>query len=188
MALTRKMLKAMGIEDDKIDQIIESHTDTVEALKDERNTYKEAAERLPGVEKELDDLKKAGDGGWKEKYEKEHSDFESYKNDIAAKQQREAKASAYRALLIEAGIDPKKVDTVVRAERDKVDSLELGDDGKIKNAADFTLAAQKDWADFKVETHTQGIDTPNPPGNGGGTVDLGTLSMEEYIAARKNQK
>ena len=33
MALTRKMLKAMGIEDDKIDQIIEAHTETVDGLK-----------------------------------------------------------------------------------------------------------------------------------------------------------
>ena len=29
MALTRKMLKAMGIEDDKIDQIIEAHSETM---------------------------------------------------------------------------------------------------------------------------------------------------------------
>lgn len=33
MALTRKMLKAMGIEDEKIDQIIEEHAESVNALK-----------------------------------------------------------------------------------------------------------------------------------------------------------
>ena len=43
MALTRKMLKAMGIEDEKIDQIIEAHTETVDALKVERDQYKEDA-------------------------------------------------------------------------------------------------------------------------------------------------
>ena len=31
--LTRKMLKAMNIEDEKIEQIIEAHTETVDALK-----------------------------------------------------------------------------------------------------------------------------------------------------------
>ena len=33
MALTRKMLGAMGIEDDKADQIIEAHAETVDALR-----------------------------------------------------------------------------------------------------------------------------------------------------------
>ena len=33
MALTRKMLKAIGIEDEKIDQIIDEHAESVNALK-----------------------------------------------------------------------------------------------------------------------------------------------------------
>ena len=33
MALTRRALKAMGIEDEKIDEIITMHTDTVDGLK-----------------------------------------------------------------------------------------------------------------------------------------------------------
>ena len=33
MALTRKMLKAMGIEDEKADEIIDAHAETVDALK-----------------------------------------------------------------------------------------------------------------------------------------------------------
>ena len=35
MALTRKMLKALDIEGDKADQIIEAHTDTVDGLKEQ---------------------------------------------------------------------------------------------------------------------------------------------------------
>ena len=57
MALTRKMLKAMGIEDEKIDQIIEAHTETVDALKEERDTYKEDASKLTAVQKELETAK-----------------------------------------------------------------------------------------------------------------------------------
>ena len=33
MALTRKMLKAMGIEDEKIEQIIEEHVESIDGLK-----------------------------------------------------------------------------------------------------------------------------------------------------------
>ena len=45
MALTRKFLKAMGIEDDKIDQIIDAHTETVTALKE--------ACRIPGISERI---------------------------------------------------------------------------------------------------------------------------------------
>ena len=51
----------MGIEADKIDEIISAHTDTVNALKEQRDTYKADAEKLPAVQKELDDLKAAAE-------------------------------------------------------------------------------------------------------------------------------
>ena len=73
MALTRKSLKAMGLTDEQVDSIIEMHTDTVDGLKEQVNTYKADAEKLPNVQKELDDLKAMGDGGYKEKYEKEQA-------------------------------------------------------------------------------------------------------------------
>ena len=38
MSLTRKMLKAMGIEEEKIDQIIEAHSETVDSLKAVRDS------------------------------------------------------------------------------------------------------------------------------------------------------
>ena len=48
MALTRKMLKAIGIGDEIIDQIIEAHTETVDALRQ----YKTDAEQFgTGIEK-----------------------------------------------------------------------------------------------------------------------------------------
>ena len=63
MSLTRKSLKAMGLTDEQVDSIIEMHTDTVDGLKEQVNTYKADAEKLPNVQKELDDLKAMGDGG-----------------------------------------------------------------------------------------------------------------------------
>lgn len=70
MALTRKLLKGMGLTDEQVDTIIEAHTDTVDGLKADVSKYKADAEKLPGIQKQLDDLKAAGDGGYKEKYEK----------------------------------------------------------------------------------------------------------------------
>jgi hypothetical protein len=57
MALTRKFLSALGIDADKVDEIINAHTETVDALKNERDKYKADAEKLPEVQKELDGMK-----------------------------------------------------------------------------------------------------------------------------------
>ena len=83
MALTRKFLSALGIEDDKVDEIINAHTETVNALKEQRDSYKEEAEKLPNVQKELDDLKataeKSGEDAYKVKYEALKEDFDNGK-------------------------------------------------------------------------------------------------------------
>ena len=57
MALTRKFLSALGIDADKVDEIINAHTETVDALKNERDKYKADAEKLPEVTRELTSLK-----------------------------------------------------------------------------------------------------------------------------------
>ena len=57
MALTRTLLKGLGLTEEQVGTIIEAHSETVNGLKEELGTYKAAAEKLPGVQKELDDLK-----------------------------------------------------------------------------------------------------------------------------------
>ena len=91
MALKRSFLKSMGLTDEQISAIIEAHTETVDGLKADIEKYKGDAEKLPGVQKELDALKAAGDGGYKEKYEKEKKAFEDFKTAQTAKETRQAK-------------------------------------------------------------------------------------------------
>ena len=114
MSLTRKSLKAMGLTDEQVDSIIEMHTDTVDGLKEQVNTYKADAEKLPNVQKELDDLKAMGDGGYKEKYEKEHKAFEDYKADITAKESKAAKEKAVRAYFESKNITGSNLDLAMR--------------------------------------------------------------------------
>ena len=79
MALTRKMLKAMGIEEEKIDQIIEAHTESVDALKTERNGLKEKADKYDTVKKELDDIKASPGEDWKDKHDKVKKEFDDFR-------------------------------------------------------------------------------------------------------------
>ena len=135
MALTRKLLKGMGLTDEQIDTIIEAHTDTVNGLKDQIATYKSDAEKLPGVQKELDGLKKEGaDGGYKAKYEKEHKDFQAYKDGITAKETAAAKEKAARAYFQGKGIPAESMALVIRGAKAEIDGLTL-DGETIKDTA-----------------------------------------------------
>ena len=161
------MLKAMGIEDEKIDQIIDAHSETVDALKADRDAYKEDAAKLAAVQKELDALKAKGDDGYKAKYEAEKAAHDALKADIAAKETKKAKTDAYRELLKGANIDEKRIATILRAEAPTIDKIELDADGKIKNAEQYTESIKSDWADFVVTQSAKGTNTATPPANGG---------------------
>ena len=72
MALTRSMLKGMGLTEEQVGAIIDAHTETVDGLKDKLKTAEADASKLKAVQKELDDLKADKGDDYKSKYDKEH--------------------------------------------------------------------------------------------------------------------
>lgn len=197
MSLTRKMLKAMGIEDEKIDQIIDEHAETVNALKQQRDQYKVDAEKLPGVQKELDDLKEAaekdGENPYKAKYEDLQQQFDDYKADVTAKETKAKKTAAYRKLLKDAKVSEKRLDSILKLS--PVDDIELDDKGEIKDAENIKKSIEKEWSDFIVteETHGAGVQNPpaggNPAGaNGGGTKSRAAQIQQQYQASLYGSK
>ena len=165
MALTRKLLKGMGLTDEQVDTIIEAHTDTVDGLKADVSKYKEDAEKLPGVQKELDDLKTAGDGGYKEKYEKEHSAFEAFKTDITAKESKAAKEKAVRAYFESKNITGANLDLAMRGCGEEMAALEL-DGEKIKDTKSLDALVDGTYKGL-VSKQTVRVDT-GARFNGGG--------------------
>lgn len=186
MSLTRKYLTALGIEADKVDEIITAHVETVDALKEERDKYKADAEKLPAVAQELADLKeateKAGASGnaYQVKYEAIKEEFEQYKADVEAKALRTSKENAYRSLLKEAGISDKRMDSVMKVSGDAIDKLDLDADGKAKDAKDLVKNIAEEWADFVVKETTKGADTGRPPKSDGGAK----MTKEEIFAIK----
>lgn len=176
MSLTRKALVAMGIEAEKIDQIIEMHTEVVDSIKLDRDAAKEDAkkykadsETLVKVQKELDDLK-AKEGqpdSYKEKYENLKNEFDAFKNEQSAKETKAAKTEAYKDMLKEIGISGKRLDSIARLT--DLDSIELVD-GKIKDIEELKTKAKDEWSDFIVSEGTMGAKTPTPPASTGGKM------------------
>lgn len=170
MALTRKMLKAMGIEEEKIDEIVDAHAETVDALKNERNKYKEDADKLADVQKKYNDLKNEveskEDDPYKEKYDKEHKAFEEFKKAVDAERTKATKTQAYKELLKKAGVSDKRIDSVLKVTA--IDEIELDDDGKIKDADKVVENIKSEWSEFIVTETQRGAGTENPPINTSG--------------------
>ena len=158
MALTRKFLKAMGIEDEKAEEIISAHVETVNGLKGERDDLQE----------QLEDEKKA---------------FAEYKAHVEEEKAEEQKRGLYRKLLTEAGVDSKRIDSVLKVyDLSKVTVK----DGAIEGAEDLVNGIKSDWADFIPVTETKGASVAKPPEGGGGKAAPKTL--RDALHERYEQK
>lgn len=167
MSITRKMLKGMGLTEDQQDTILEAHTETVNEIKAERDRLKADAEKLPGVQKQLDELKAAGDGGYKEKFEKERKAFEDYKADITAKETKAAKEKAVRAYFESKNITGANLDLAMRGCGTEMAALEM-DGEKIKDTKSLDALLTGTYRGLISTTQTKGANPANPPANTGG--------------------
>ena len=168
MALTRKSLKAMGLTDEQVDSIVEMHTETVDGLKDKLKTAEDKANKLDDVQKELDGLKANSGDDWKSKYEKEHTDFESYKKGITEKETKAAKEKAVKAYFEGKNITGANLDIAMRGCRDEIGAIELDGD-KINDTAALDALVNGTFAGLVVTKTVQGAQTANPPANNGGS-------------------
>lgn len=194
MSLTRKMLKSMELDEDKISQIIEAHSSVIDEIAKERDAfkadaekYKVEAERLSSVEKDLvkaqgklEDAEKVA-----EKLKALQAEFEGYKADVNAKATQATKEKAYKELLREAGVSEKRFDSIVKVS--DLSGLEVGEDGKVKDTKAVLAGIKSEWADFIVKETEQGARTPAPPTNtGGGEMSKDDIMKIKNTSERQN--
>lgn len=163
MALTRKMLSALGIESEKIEQIIEAHAETVAALKDEADRNKADAGELAEVKKQLKALQDATKG---KDYDALKKEYDEYKADVEKKEAQAAKEKAYRAALKDANLNEKGIEKAVKYA--DWNGVELDDDGNLKDAKKHIKEVREEWAEYVTTQGQKGADTPKPPTGGGG--------------------
>lgn len=188
MSITRKMLKAMSIDEEKIDQIIEAHTETVTAIKAERDDFKGKAEKLESVQKELNTLKARGENDpYKVRYDALKEEFEDFKKQVTEKETTATKTSAYRTMLKEAGVNEKRIDAVLKVSADDIKGLVLKD-GEIENKTELIKKVQDDWSDFIVTTETKGAVTATPPRAKTGTSTMTKADIRKIANPVERQK
>lgn len=178
MALTRKFLAAKGLEADVIEDIIQAHTETVNGLKDEIDNYKkykEDADKLTEVEKELSTLKAEAAKNSGKDYDALKKEYDEFKQSIENAKVKDAKVAAYKEILKDAGIPEKHFAKILKYS--DVDSVELDAEGKIKTAKEIMDSIKEEWADHIEKSTKKGAETSKPPKNTGGA----TMSKDDIM-------
>ena len=186
MSLTHKALSAMGIEPEKIEQILEMHRETLDSIKADKDkalqeveTLKAEAEKVTNLEKELSKLKDAS-----EKYTSLKEEYDKYKTDVTAKETKAAKTKAYRDMLKEIGVSDKYFDDVIRIA--DIDSIELDEHGAIKDVEGLKTSAKDKWKPYIFSEEKKGAETPTPPSNTGGTkTKKEIMQIKDYDERQK---
>ena len=183
MALTRKMLSAMGIDEDKADEIIKAHTETVDALKEQADGNKTDAAELEKLKEQVKSLKadlaEADKSDWEKKYNDLKTEYDGYKTEVENKATHSAKEAAYKQLLLDAGISEKRIATILKVS--DIDGVELDKEGNIKSADKLTDSIKEEWADFIVTEHKEGAETSKPPASEG---KGGTMTKDDIMKIR----
>lgn len=185
MALTRKFLTALGIENDKIESIIDAHTETVDALKKERDDYKAEADKIPNMQKELDKAKAAAkDSG---EYDKLKKEFDDYKADVAGKETLAKKKAALEKLCkAKDGAYLSESGVAKAVKYHDFDKIELDENGEIKDAKELVKSLREEWKEYVQTEQRQGAKTANPPagdGGNGGEVSRAAQLYQQHRAS-----
>ena len=187
-ATIRNLAKESGVEIPKEleDALVSEHLTA-------RNAY---AEEQAKAELEKQPAAKAENVKDSEEYKALKADFDKYKAEVAEKETKAAKEAAYRAILKDANLSEKGIEKAVKyADWDKI---ELGEDGKLKDANDHIKAVREEWAEYVTTTTTTGAKTSTPPANNHAknytTAEIKSMSAAEInanwdsIKASLNQK
>ena len=178
-AKVREILSKAGVDaehmQEALTEILDGNIASIEAVKEERDRYKENADKLPALQKELDVLKNnEGKSPYKVKYEalqEEMTDlknqFDKYKADVTEKEVKAQKVDAYRKLLKETGVSEKRIDAVIKVS--DIDKLKIDNEGNLEDKNELVKNIQSEWNDFIVTQSEQGAQTANPPQNTGVT-------------------
>lgn len=183
MAFTRKMLKALHLEEDIIEQIMEAHTEVTEAIIADRDKYKADAEKLPKVQEELnqakESLKTANKDGndFKTKYEAEHAALEKLQTEINEKATTEKADKALYDWAKKQGYSDNGAKKIVKYGGYR-SRIKFDDDGNPTNLDELTDDVSSEWGEYKGEVKSETHKSGEPMT--GGTEPKKSLAAQYY--------
>ena len=186
MAFTRADIREILGEahtDEIATKLINLHRSELDQIKDERDNarrdatkYKVEAEKVPGLQKDLDEAKKGED--WKAKYEKADQDLKDYKAQIARDAETAKVKAAYKKLLTDEKISEKTLDSILAAT--DYSGMKLKEDGTLDKIDDLKKDIDTKWGGFRVQQRQRGQQVETPPAGapGGSDDSIRTLTAK----------
>lgn len=166
---------------EKAQKIMDEHITVTNGLKDERDSYKQEAEKAADIQKELDGIK--GGEDFKKKYEDEHEAFENFKKQTAQDAETAKVKAAYRKLLADEGISEKRLDSILKVT--DLSKVKLDKDGNLDKIDDLKKAINDEWGEFKTTVTTKGADVDNPPKTANGKMTKEEILKIQDTSARQ---
>lgn len=165
MALTRNFLRSMNLTDEQISAIIDSHVETVDGLKAERDSLKADATKLTQAQAEVTrltgELEKAQKSGGDAA--RVQADFDAYKQQVEAERLNAKTDGALYDLAKKAGIQRESFLKLAVRTFDR-NAIKRGDDNAIANADELVEAFKAEYPDFiATEPEPKPAPTINPP-------------------------
>lgn len=171
MALTRKLLNSLKLEESVIESIIEAHSETVDALKKQRDDALASANAVEDLTRERDELKNQledlkGKGGDAAKVQ---ADFDAYKAEVEAEKKAAKTETDVLELLKAAGIQRESFQRMASKAFDR-NKIQRGEDGAISNRDELLSAIKAEFADcIAADPIPEGAPPVTPPSGGGKT-------------------
>ena len=143
---------------EKAQKIMDEHISVTNGLKDERDGYKEQAEKAADLQKELEEIK--GGEDWKAKFEESEKAFKDFRESAARDAEAAKVKAAFRKLLAEEGISERRLDTILKVT--DFSKMKLDKDGNLDNAGDLKKSINDEWGDFKTTVTEKGAVVEKP--------------------------
>ena len=206
MAFKRGDLAALGIEPDKIQILIDWHSETVKGLQGKIEELKDNADKLTEAQAELEQVKKdlatanktieaAAKDDFKGKFEAATAELEMIKSEAAAKETATAKRNALKGELKKAGYSDRAMSLILR--NGFADDVEMDEEGNASNleAVIKQIQADSDFSSFTPKVADTNLKLETPPANTGGKkamtwdeIDAITDTEERQAAIAQNME
>lgn len=198
MSFKRSDLVALGIEPEKIQTLIDWHSETVKGLQAKIEEYKDNADKLTEVQAELDKVKndlatanksieKAAKDDYKGKFEAVTAELEMMKSEAVAKETTAAKSSALKDELKKANYTDNAINLILR--NGFANDVEMGEDGKATNLDSVIKAIQadRDFSGFTPKVTENNLKLETPPANTGGKKSMSWDEIDKITDTAERQ-